>query len=680
MIYRGPRRSELANRCVTGCWAERIGDNRISRLLHPLSLGRLRFARTLPIDGNSRLNNSFARSCFVLLIFVGFTDLHGEELSSPTRQQSAAADLESAERLDRDIRFLASDDLKGRGVGTPEIAQAAEFIAQRFASLGLRIDLIDGQPFQSLAVDSDTDVGDPAKNRVRIARQGEAAEELVLGSTFNPLALGNSGQVDAALAFVGYGITAPQAGYDDYAGVDVSGKIVIVLRKEPRLGQPNNPLGKQSPTPAAYFSTKVTAAIAHGAVGMIVVNDHASAAEMAKEDASKSADALLEVTQAGNGAAGKRLPTVCVSRVVIDRLLRQSMGQALIDIEQTIDRDFRPQSGVLTGVTASLQTDLKSTEVLARNVIAELPGAGSLAEETVIVGAHYDHVGMGGIGSLAPGTIAVHNGADDNASGTAALLEIARRLSQSQAPQRRRIVFIAFTGEERGLLGSAHYVRNPRFGLDQTVAMLNLDMVGRLKGNVLSVYGTGTAAGFDAMIGQLNDDLKFSLDIDPSGYGPSDHQSFYEKQIPVLHFFTGLHNDYHRPSDDFDKINLIGLTRITDMVTQATRQIATEPLRPTYQSTRRGKGIREQKAAYLGVQLRMMDDRVTIVQVVPEGPAARAGLLVGDALLRVEDEDLPSIQSVLDHLAGCAGGDKLEFQVLRLGQPVRVKAILGEKK
>ncbi|QDV71406.1 Aminopeptidase YwaD precursor [Rosistilla carotiformis] len=626
--------------------------------------------------------NIYARLSTVLLIFVGLPVAlsSAEELSQQRMQSLQGSDLEAAERIDRDIRYFASEELKGRGVGTPEIAQAAEFIAKRFASLGLRTELIDSQPFQSLAVDSTITVGDPAKNHVQIDRQGAGPLNLQLGKTFNPLALGSSGQVQAPLAFVGYGITAPQANYDDYAGLDVQGKIVIVLRKEPRLGEPNNPLGKTSPTPAAYFSTKMSGAIAHGAVGVIVVNDHASAIELGKQDDSNTEDALLEVTDAGNGSADKKLPTVCVSRAVIDGLLQQSMGRSLLDIEQSIDRDFRPISGLLPGVTASIQTDLQTDKVMARNVIAELPGSGSLAEETVIVGAHYDHVGMGGIGSLAPGTIAVHNGADDNASGTAALLEIARQLSQSQEPQRRRIVFIAFTGEERGLLGSAHYVRNPRFGLEQTVAMLNLDMVGRLKGNVLSVYGTGTAENFDALIRQLNEKSQFSLDIDPSGYGPSDHQSFYEKDIPVLHFFTGLHNDYHRPSDDFDKINLIGLTRITDMVTEATREIATESQRPVFQTTRRGKGIRKQKTAFLGVQLRMSDDRVTIVQVVPDGPAAQAGLMVGDALIQAGDQNLTSIQTVLDYLAGHVGGETLEFQVLRQGQPRSVKAILGEKK
>ncbi|MEZ6091004.1 MAG: M28 family peptidase [Pirellulaceae bacterium] len=589
-------------------------------------------------------------------------------------------ELSSVERLDRDIRFLASDERGGRGIGTDGLKESGDFIAQRFAELGLRTALFDDQPFQSLTVDTGTEIDDPTKNAVRITSGTNEALDLRLGETFNPLAIGASGIATAPLAFVGYGITAPQANYDDYAGLDVRGKIVIVLRKEPRVGQPNNPLGERSPTAAAYFSTKMLAAKTHGAAGVMIVNDRQTADQIQKTSEQLGKHAILQLDEAGRGEAEKTIPVVSVSRQIIDSLLTQSLGASLDEIERSIDADFRPRSGMLGGVSATIQTDLKSVDVTERNVIAELPGRGNLAEETVVVGAHYDHVGMGGIGSLAPGTVAVHNGADDNASGTAALLEIARKLSIPEDPNRRRIVFIAFTAEERGLLGSAHYVRNARFGLEQTVAMLNLDMVGRLKGNVLSVYGTGTADEFDGMIQRLNQTYQFDLDIDPSGYGPSDHQSFYEKNVPVLHFFTGLHNDYHRPSDDFDKINLNGLARITDMVSEAAHQIAIDPQRPQFQSTSRGKGIRKQKGAYLGVQLQMFEDRVQVTAVVPEGPAAQAGLQVGDILSRAGEKSLDSIDSVLNELSKRAGGEQLSFEVIRGEQVVRAEVTLGEKK
>ena len=201
-----------------------------------------------------------------------------------------------------------------------------------------------------------------------------------------------------------------------------------------------------------------------------------------------------------------------------------------------------------------------------KNVVGVLAGEGPLADETIVVGAHYDHVGFGGPGSLAPWTHEVHNGADDNASGTAALIEVAERLATSEKGPRRRVVFIAFTAEERGLIGSAYYCRNPRFALEKTVAMINMDMVGRLVDDKLIVYGTGTAAEFDHLMDTTAARLKFEITKHEGGFGPSDHASFYAQKIPVLHLFTGNHNDYHRPSDDVEKLNVPGMRRVVDFV------------------------------------------------------------------------------------------------------------------
>lgn len=615
----------------------------------------------------------------------------GEDLA-PVKGDKDASEETSSDRIARDIQFLSSDALKGRAVGSEEIAKAGEMIAERFADLGLRTDLYDDKPFQYFTLETGIDVGEADKNTLRFTSEGGQPIELELGKSFNPLSLGASGSVSSELVFVGYGITAPTASYDEYANIDAKGKVVVILRKEPRSGQPNNPLGKNSPTASAYFSTKVLNAVTHGAAGILIVNDRNTVAdlkakanenegELSSEQQEALEHSILKVGQAGRGR-GKKVPSMSVSRKVIDQLVQKAVGKTLLEIEEAIDRDFQPRSAVISGVRVEMSTDLKKSDVKARNVIAELPGTGSLAQETIVVGAHYDHVGMGGMGSLAPGTIAVHNGADDNASGTAALLEIARAVvekNRREQKDHRRVVFIAFTGEERGLLGSAHYVREPRFDLEKTVAMFNLDMVGRLKGNVLSVYGTGTATNFDSMIRELNKAHKFKLDIDPSGYGPSDHQSFYEKKIPVLHFFTGLHNDYHRPSDDFDKINLAGLVRITDIVTEVTHQAATSASPPQYQSTNRGKGIRTQKTGFLGVQLRMNGDQLTISSVVDNGPASQGGLQAGDVLLQANQTKLASIQDMLGTLANKSGGDKLEFTVLRGGREIKVTVTLGER-
>jgi hypothetical protein len=274
---------------------------------------------------------------------------------------------------------------------------------------------------------------------------------------------------------------------------------------------------------------------------------------------------------------------------------------------------------------------------------------------------------MGGYGSLAPGTIAVHNGADDNASGTAALLAIATRLRRllSNAPSHRRVVLIAFTGEERGLVGSKYYVRSPLFPIDSTVAMVNMDMVGRLRDNELTVYGTGSGDFLDKIVERANQRQQFKLFKVPTGYGPSDHQSFYEAGVPVLFFFTGLHNDYHRPSDDFDKIDFGGMVRVTDIVSEVTFELATRQERPKYAETENRVRIRRQLTAFMGVTLSDRGDHVVISGLTADGPAERGGIREGDRLATLASRQVQTASDVLELMRTRSPGDQLKVQVVR---------------
>jgi hypothetical protein len=291
---------------------------------------------------------------------------------------------------------------------------------------------------------------------------------------------------------------------------------------------------------------------------------------------------------------------------------------------------------------------------------------------------------MGGEGSLAPGTIAIHNGADDNGSGTTALLEVARRLAADTAENRRSIVFMAFTAEEKGLLGSKHYVRNPRFPLENTVAMLNMDMVGRLTDNILTVYGTGTADTFDGLLDRLNEVSKFDLDKQPAGFGPSDHSSFYEVDIPVFHFFTGLHNQYHRPSDDFELINLEGIARIADMVAGAAAEISTAVDRPAllknsaYADVGRRPNRSAPTRAIMGVQLDRAAATATLSAVSDNGPAAQAGLQAGDVILSIDAKEIPTISALTETLSAYKPGDTVKVSLQRGGETLEVEVKLGE--
>lgn len=324
--------------------------------------------------------------------------------------------------------------------------------------------------------------------------------------------------------------------------------------------------------------------------------------------------------------------------------------------------------------------------VTSSNVIGLLPGRDPvLRNEVVIVGAHYDHLGLGGFGSLDPdSTGAVHNGADDNASGAAMLIRIAERLAA--APPARTVVFIAFSGEELGLLGSAHYVKQPIYPLSATVAMINLDMVGRLRQKRLIVYGAQTAAEFPALLDSLNWHAGFDLKAQGDGYGPSDQSSFYAAGKPVLHFFTDLHEDYHRTTDDWQKINVEGMDQVASFVTGVVTALGNRPgpLTPVTSAPRRatlGAVVSPGYGAYLGTVPDMTHSPggVRLLGVRAGSPAEQAGLRGDDVITRIGDMTVPDLQAMTDALRSHRPGDTVEIVVRRGDVTTTVRATLGQR-
>lgn len=634
-------------------------------------------------------------------------------------------------RLSDTAKYLASDELEGRGIGTKGLDLAADYIADQFKAIGLKTDLFDGGPFQKFKMTTGSNLGEP--NALAFLGPDSSPVELKLGEGFNPLAIGGSGKFDLPLVFVGYGITAKKEGYDDYAGIDVKDKAVIILRHEPQQNNPHSVFEGTEHSQYAPFRRKVSNAYEHGAAVVIfVTNDfdvqknlsakrdrwQVAVDEIAKANAdfkeikqpsadewqkhvtklsnladdvkryadeiNAAADPLLAFEGAGpEGSEGRQFPVVAVRRSVLNPIIESSLGKSLTAIEKEIDKDLKPQSKELAGWTVKGEVSVQRQEVEVKNVVGVLEGEGPHAEETIVIGAHYDHLGMGGPNSAAHGVKAIHNGADDNGSGTTVLLEVARQIVAKGNPP-RRIVFIAFTGEERGLVGSARYVREPLVPIDKTVAMLNLDMVGRLDDEKLIVHGTGTAKEFDALTDRLGKEHGFAITKKPGGFGPSDHASFYGAKVPVLFYFTGTHTDYHRPSDDFEKLNIAGMRRVASLVTETAEVLAQAEGRPAYQEvagdTERMGGGGDRPYFGSVPDFAQSEPGYAISNATKGGPADRGGLKAGDNIIQFGDSKVGNLEDFDSALRKYKAGDKVTVVVKRKGQEVKLEVTLDPPK
>jgi hypothetical protein len=574
------------------------------------------------------------------------------------------------QRLRRDVTFLASDECEGRGPTTLGIDRAADYIAAEFKKAGLEPGS-DGSYFQPFPIAAAV-LDAPASLSLAGPRGQEV--ELKQGVQFWPLGMGKAGKDTAPAVFAGYGISNPKAGYDDYEGLDVADKVVVILQGPPRPG--DDALART--LDGGSLAAKLANAHKHQAAAVLLVNDRETA---------RTGDDLLDFnfTALDRRGAGL-LPAFHVRRDVLQEML-DSRGESLEDLERAIDRDLKPHGRALTGWQVSLEVRMRRDKVLLKNVVGVLEGAGPLARETVVVGAHYDHLGYGSLVSSLSRLRrkAIHHGADDNGSGTTALMELARRFGEMPGRKGRRLVFVAFSGEEEGLFGSEYYCKHPPFPLADTAAMFNLDMVGRLrkddrtgKDRILT-EGSGTAKGFPDLLERLAARYDLKLSNKPSGFGPSDHASFCAARVPVLFLWTDYHEDYHRPSDTADKINVPGLRKVVDVSVDAVEYLAAVDPRPAYvelkQPTHRtagGDGPR------LGIMPNYGADGEGVVLggVAPGLPAARAGLQKDDRIIELAGKPIKDIETYMEVLYAQKRGATIDVVVVRDGKKVPFKVKL----
>jgi hypothetical protein len=579
------------------------------------------------------------------------------------------AENSALERMKKDLFYLAGDECEGRGLRTEGINKAAAYIAEAFKAAGLKAPFPDGY-FQPFTVKETYLEAGPHK----LTFVGSASEiEAAFNKGFTVSGLSGKGTVGGGIVFAGFGLS--MAKYDDYMGLDVKNKIVIVMRQSPRAAAKKDPfLTEEESRKHSPLSEKIKLAAKNGAAALIFINDLDMAG---KEDPLMTFDYTSDEGKVGT------IPVVHAKRSAVDQMLAAS-GRSLAVIEGQIDKTLKPLSFAIDGWSAKVQTSIGIRELTCKNVVGYLDGAGPLADETVVIGAHYDHLGRGEKGTRSPGSDAIHFGADDNGSGTTALLELVRRYGARKDRQGRRILFIAFSGEERGLFGSLHYCEKPVFPLKETVAMLNMDMVGRArpddktKKDKITIGGVGSAKNFEKLLDSANEKAGFQIDKVKSGTGPSDHTSFYLVKVPVYFFFTGDHPEYHTPKDRPETINFPGMLKVADMVDDLATTIATAKDRPEYVAGMGGSMSMGPSGPKLGVMPRY-DDAETrgmgIEGVVPGGAADAAGLKKGDMITAIAGKPVKNVQDYMKVMAGTKRGDELEITIDRDGKAMKLKVV-----
>jgi aminopeptidase YwaD len=674
-------------------------------------------------------------------------------------QQPANESAPSLERLRAHVSFLASDKLEGRRTGSSGANAAARYIAGEFARYGLRRSI--GRDLPGMSI---TEADSPRRymqefpyvagvelgknNALALKLNAGTATPLVAGQDWLPLGFSSNSRIEGAAAvFVNYGIAASELKHDDYAGVDAKDKVVVALDGTPDGDNPHGQFARY-----ADPRWKALAAKDRGAKALVLLSqaekftddklsalryDNAGEAGLpviviGKAAAYRLLQSIYSISQSTRCSAGTKLADGTIITPCGDiKVIQSPGGKVEVEFPDGKRTPLGPDGTIkvekfigpkeLEKFSWSLTTEIVRRNAPAYNVIGILDGSDPvLKNEVIVIGAHYDHLGRGGSASLATRAGDIHHGADDNASGVAGVLELARIFSTQRARMKRTLVFAAFSGEEEGLLGSNYYVNHPIVPLGQTVAMINLDMVGRMKEKRLMIGGVGTAQEWREMLAAANlagsmnvaaldkgdartqsggvnvqtksvpvvvgangqavvnfDPAKqFNLTLNEDGYGPSDHSSFYAKQVPVLFFFTGTHDDYHKPSDTAEKINYEDEARILAFVASIVRSVdagASRPVYTTAKSSAQGRSVGFR--VYLGTipNYSESNDGLKLDGVREDSPASKAGLKAGDRITRLAGREVRNVYDYTYALGEMKAEQEYEVEVVRGSETLKLK-------
>jgi hypothetical protein len=571
----------------------------------------------------------------------------------------------TANEIKEHISYLASDELEGRMTGTEALYKAAEYLKSEFEQYGLK-PLFGNSYFQEFSFIQKLELGTNNSFEV-FYDNGNYIEsyEMILNGDYIPLSFSDNLSLEGQLIFAGYGISAAELNYDDYANLNVKDKIVIVFRNHPDVKSPHSKFEQY-----ASLRYKATNARDKGAKGIIFINT-----------SDKKDDELMSLKY-DNAGKVKDIAAIQIRRNMIDAILK-FYNKNLNTLQSVIDSTKAPNSFLLTNHQSKLSTEIIEVKGTSVNVGAYIePENIKYKDDYLVIGAHFDHLGWGEQNSLYVGEPMIHNGADDNASGTTGLLELAEKFSSIKNQINRKVVFIAFSGEELGLLGSSYVVNNFPLPIENANAMINMDMIGRLNDKKdLIVYGTGTSSNWKSILDDKNE-YDFNLTFNDEGFGPSDHSSFYGKKVPVLFFFTGTHSDYHKPSDDVDKINADGQEKVLKYIYDVALSIINSEKKPDYLAVeRKDTGRMTGSRVYVGTVPDFAGevDGYKLGGVTEGSPAAKAGLQAGDIIIQFGDKKISNLYDFTYAMGNYVPGDKVKVVIKRADQELTFDIELGSR-
>ncbi len=607
-------------------------------------------------------------------------------------QAALAKDIERYKQL---VIDLASPEMEGRGPGTQGLDRARDYLVKEFEKIGLVPAFKTNNGESSFLQEFEISAGIAAKQQelALLDKEGKTLLEPRLGEQYGARGFSGDGQVTASLVFVGYGAVNAHGGYDSFKTLEkdgLKGRIAVAYRFEPvdEEGKPVLMLNAKAGQwgEASSLINKAKWAAQHGAAALLVV-----------DPPSQDKGGAMPSVAATQGQAAS-IPVIQIKPDVFRMILR-SGGLGDESTARQWEKDANAGATKVhhfEAVQAKMAVKMERVKATVHNVAGVLPGAGRLKDEYIVIGGHYDHLGFGDIGSLARGGLRqTHHGADDNASGTAGVVISAANLAQAAKAQgapadRRSILFVLFTGEERGLLGSAHLLRKPdELGvkLEQMVVMLNLDMTGRMEGNKLIASGSGSGDQFEALIKEVSTPLNLNVVSSAGmGIGGSDHQSFHARSIPAVHFFTGIHPDYHKPTDTADKINFEGGTKTAHLVSGMTLKLWDRTERMKFQAVRMAHpaaGGPRGGGAYLGIVPNYASMEATdgcLIDGTSNGsPAEKAGLKPDDKITAWNGKPVKNLHDLTALLAQSKAGDEISVGLKREGKDAEIKVKLGTR-